>query len=108
MVGHGSFRHPRRQSSSVFCPSTGFRPGLQRAEVREGELVDGRGCRVGGSGAVYKPHSRLTLFFWIADPESGQANVRSDVNVTILRLLNARGVEIPFPQRVVHQRPQAR
>jgi small-conductance mechanosensitive channel len=45
----------------------------------------------------------LTVFFWIADPESGSANVRSDVNLTILRLLNERGVEIPFPQRVVRQ-----
>ena len=45
----------------------------------------------------------LTVFFWIADPESGSANVRSDVNLAILRLLNERGVEIPFPQRVVRQ-----
>lgn len=45
----------------------------------------------------------LTVFFWIADPESGSANVRSDVNLAILRLLNERGVEIPFPQRVIHQ-----
>ena len=45
----------------------------------------------------------LTVFFWIADPESGSANVHSDVNLAILRLLNERGVEIPFPQRVVRQ-----
>ncbi|MCA0177345.1 MAG: mechanosensitive ion channel [Proteobacteria bacterium] len=44
----------------------------------------------------------LLIFFWIADPLNGQANVRSAVNVAILDLLNARGVEIPFPQRVVH------
>jgi len=43
----------------------------------------------------------LTIFFWIADPENGSANVRSDANLAILRLLNERGVEIPFPQRVV-------
>lgn len=47
----------------------------------------------------------LTIFYWIDDPENGTANVRSDVNLAILRLLNTRGVEIPFPQRVVHQRP---
>jgi small-conductance mechanosensitive channel len=47
----------------------------------------------------------LTLFFWIGDPENGTANVRSEVNLAILRLLNAQGVEIPFPQRVVWQKP---
>jgi small-conductance mechanosensitive channel len=45
----------------------------------------------------------LTAFFWIADPENGSANVRSDVNLAILRRLNALGVEIPFPQRVVRR-----
>ncbi|MBA4175111.1 MAG: mechanosensitive ion channel protein [Leptothrix sp. (in: Bacteria)] len=45
----------------------------------------------------------LTFGFWIADPENGQGNVRSAVNLAILRALNERGVEIPFPQRVVRQ-----
>jgi small-conductance mechanosensitive channel len=45
----------------------------------------------------------LTLVFWIADVENGQGNVRSDVNLAVLRCLNERGVEIPFPQRVVRQ-----
>jgi small-conductance mechanosensitive channel len=44
----------------------------------------------------------LTLFFWIADPENGQANVRSEVNLAILRTLGEMGIEIPFPQRVLH------
>ncbi len=44
----------------------------------------------------------LTIVFWIADPENGLGNVRSDVNLAVLDLLNAEGVEIPFPQRVVH------
>lgn len=47
----------------------------------------------------------LTVFFWIADPENGTANVRSDVNLTLLRTLNALGVVIPFPQRVLHRAP---
>lgn len=46
----------------------------------------------------------LAVFFWIGDPENGSGGVRSDVNLAILRLLNARGVEIPFPQRVVRSR----
>ncbi|WP_310383168.1 mechanosensitive ion channel family protein [Roseateles sp.] len=45
----------------------------------------------------------LTVSFWIADPENGQAGVRSDVNLCLLRKLNELGVDIPFPQRVMHQ-----
>ena len=47
----------------------------------------------------------LEVGFWIGDPANGQGNVRSDVNLTLLRTLNARGVCIPFPQRVMHQVP---
>ena len=45
----------------------------------------------------------LSVGFWIADPANGQGNVKSDVNLALLRTLNARGVSIPFPQRVMHQ-----
>jgi small-conductance mechanosensitive channel len=45
----------------------------------------------------------LFVAFWIADPENGQGNVRSDVNLAILRTLADAGVEIPYPQRVLHQ-----
>ena len=45
----------------------------------------------------------LQTAFWIADPENGQNNVKSDVNLAILRLLEAAGVQIPYPQRVVRQ-----
>ena len=45
----------------------------------------------------------LTFGFWIADPENGQGNVRSEVNLAILRTLKGLGVEIPFPQRVLRR-----
>jgi len=44
----------------------------------------------------------LQVGFWIRDAENGQGNVRSDVNLAILRTLNEAGVEIPYPQRVMH------
>ena len=45
----------------------------------------------------------LTFGFWIGDPENGQVNVRTAVNLAILQALTERGIEIPFPQRVLHQ-----
>jgi len=47
----------------------------------------------------------LTINFWIIDPENGNGNVRSEVNLAIWRFLKRNDVEIPFPQRVVHHTP---
>lgn len=47
----------------------------------------------------------FTLGYWIRDPENGQLNLRSDINLAILRGLRENGIEIPYPQRVVHTRP---
>ncbi|NQW92855.1 MAG: mechanosensitive ion channel [Polaromonas sp.] len=44
----------------------------------------------------------FTLNYWMTDPENGQQNLRSGVNLAALAALRANGVEIPFPQRVVH------
>jgi small-conductance mechanosensitive channel len=47
----------------------------------------------------------FTLGFWIADPENGQLNLRSEINLAILGALRQNGIEIPYPQRVVHMKP---
>ncbi|MSQ75267.1 MAG: mechanosensitive ion channel [Rhodoferax sp.] len=47
----------------------------------------------------------FTVGYWMADPENGNLNLRSLVNLDILRLLRENGIAIPFPQRVVHTRP---
>ncbi len=48
----------------------------------------------------------FTLNYWMTDPENGQQNLRSGVNLAALAALRANGIEIPFPQRVVHTRDQ--
>ncbi|MGQ9725062.1 MAG: mechanosensitive ion channel family protein [Tepidimonas sp.] len=49
----------------------------------------------------------FTLGYWIADPENGQLALRSAINLRVLALFQEHGVEIPYPQRVVHVRPPA-
>ncbi|MBG6071173.1 small-conductance mechanosensitive channel [Polaromonas sp. CG_9.7] len=44
----------------------------------------------------------FTLNYWICDPENGMQNVRSKVNLAILKSLRAHHIEIPYPQRVIH------
>ncbi|HTY98960.1 MAG TPA: mechanosensitive ion channel protein MscS, partial [Rhodocyclaceae bacterium] len=43
----------------------------------------------------------LELGFWITDPQEGQQQLRSDINLHIWRELQAAGIDIPFPQREV-------
>jgi small-conductance mechanosensitive channel len=43
------------------------------------------------------------LGYWIGDIENGSDNLRSQVNLAILHLLRMHHIEIPFPQRVIHQ-----
>ena len=41
----------------------------------------------------------LELGVWINDPENGQTNLRSTLNLAILRSFRANGIRIQFPQR---------
>jgi small-conductance mechanosensitive channel len=43
----------------------------------------------------------LGIHFWIRDPENGSGSVKSEVNLLVLDHLNAHGIEIPYPHRVV-------
>ncbi len=44
----------------------------------------------------------FTLGYWITDPENGQLSLRSLINRQILASFRAHGIEIPYPQRVLH------
>ena len=46
----------------------------------------------------------FTLNYWISDPDNGLQNLRSQVNLTILRSLREHRIDIPYPQRVIHTR----
>lgn len=43
----------------------------------------------------------LELGFWVADPETGTGNVRSEISLAIWKAFRDNGIEIPFPQREV-------
>jgi len=43
----------------------------------------------------------LELYVWIADPEAGTANLRSDLYLDLWRAFREHGIAIPFPQREV-------
>jgi small-conductance mechanosensitive channel len=45
----------------------------------------------------------FTVGYWINDPEIGQGGLKSDINLAILAALRAHKIDIPYPQRVVHQ-----
>jgi small-conductance mechanosensitive channel len=45
----------------------------------------------------------FSVSFWINDPENGQGGLKSDINLSILAALRANHIEVPYPQRVVHQ-----
>lgn len=46
----------------------------------------------------------FTVGYWIADPENGQLNLKSLINLGILQAFRKAGIEIPFPQRVIHKK----
>jgi small-conductance mechanosensitive channel len=43
----------------------------------------------------------LAVQFWVEDPENGQGNVRSDVNLALLDVLNGAGVAFAAPNRII-------
>ncbi len=81
-----------------------LQPKLEQAMGRVSRVIDDPAPAVQLS-AFAADGLELTLQFWIRDPENGQGNVRSDVNLAVLAVLDAEGIQIPFPQRVMHTLP---
>jgi small-conductance mechanosensitive channel len=49
----------------------------------------------------------FTANYWMTDPENGQQNLRSLVNLAVLAAFSQHGITIPYPQRVLHGLPAA-
>ena len=81
-----------------------LQPKLEQAMGKVARVIDDPAPAVQLS-AFAADGLELTLQFWIRDPENGQGNVRSDVNLAVLAVLDAEGIQIPFPQRVIHTLP---
>jgi small-conductance mechanosensitive channel len=78
-----------------------LQPKLEQAVGAVPRVIDDPGPAV--QLAAFSPDGMdLMVNFWIRDPENGQGNVKSEVNLAVLEVLKREGVEIPFPQRVVH------
>ena len=74
----------------------------EAASGRERVLTDpGPGTNLTNFGA---DGLEFTLNYWICDPENGQQNVRSQINLAILKSLREHHIDIPYPQRVIHTR----
>jgi small-conductance mechanosensitive channel len=74
---------------------------LSTARVLRDPEPGARLAKLGADGLDFQ------LLFWIEDPANGQLNVRSEVNLRILKGLREAGIDIPFPQRVVHLKNEA-
>jgi small-conductance mechanosensitive channel len=44
----------------------------------------------------------FTVNYWFDDSDTGPGSLKSDIHLAILKTLQAHGIEIPFPQRVMH------
>ena len=79
--------------------------------LTEAAAGQGRVLKTPGPGANltnFLPDGlEFTVNYWMTDPENGQQNLRSLVNLAILEALRANNIEIPFPQRVVHSTPDS-
>ena len=42
--------------------------------------------------------------YWVDEQQAGLLTLKSEINIRILQLLQAEGIEIPYPQRVIHTR----
>jgi small-conductance mechanosensitive channel len=79
------------QVGAILCAAA-----LSGARVLKDPGPAARLVKLGADGLEF------SLLFWINDPANGQLNVQSEVNIAVLKGLRRAGIDIPYPQRVVH------
>ena len=88
-----SYRDDPEQALAVLMHATEGNPRILRDPAPVSRLMQ------------FSDHGMdLELRFWIADPEAGVNNVRSDVNRAIWRLFRDAGITMPVAQREVYLR----
>ena len=79
------------QVQSILCAAAAAQPRVLQEPAPVAFLLDF------GPSAL-----QFTLNFWITDPDKGRDNLRSTINLAILKGLREAGVSIPYPQSVLH------
>jgi small-conductance mechanosensitive channel len=101
-----SLADPKVWQSTVVSVAYDTDVELVRRLLSEAALAQGRVLKEPAPNAALSAFGadglEFTLGYWIADPENGQLNARSEVNLAILRALREHGIEIPYPQRIVY------
>lgn len=104
-----SLADPRVWQSTVV--SVGYDSDVQLVMriLKESALASPRVLREPGPSASLSAFGadglEFTLGFWIVDPENGTLSLRSDIHCAVLQAFQAHGIDIPYPQRVVHLGP---
>ena len=103
-----SLADPKVWQSTVVSVAYDSDVDLVRRLLVDAALAQGRVLKEPSPNAALSAFGadglEFTLGYWIADPENGQLNARSEVNMAILRALREHGIEIPYPQRIVHMK----
>lgn len=101
-----SLADARVWQSTVISVSYACDVELVRSLLKEAALAQPRVLRDPAPSAALSAFAadglEFTLGYWMSDPENGQLNLRSDINLAILAAMREHGIEIPYPQRVVH------
>ena len=104
----GGLRFRQKRTRLRIKPQAGFSLEFRRLEqpLQAGQCSPYRAAPAALLNNFGADGLEFTLSYWLGDPENGGlGGVRSQVNLAILDALRGAGVDIPYPQRVLHINP---